>query len=103
MNAYLQYVGKRLKKRKAILVLDRAAWHKSKGLVIPSNITIVYLPPYSPELNPVERLWQYIKNHVLKNKFYATLREVEKAVSKCIRQLNEASLRTICSANYLYS
>jgi transposase len=42
------------------LVLDGAGWHGSKALRVPSNITLVPLPPYSPELNPVERVWLYL-------------------------------------------
>ena len=40
-----------------VLILDRAGWHVSKGLALPANIELLHLPPYSPELNPVERLW----------------------------------------------
>jgi transposase len=43
------------------LVLDQAGWHGSGALVVPGNITLVPLPPYSPELNPVERVWLYLK------------------------------------------
>jgi transposase len=41
--------------------MDGAGWHKSKNLIIPKNIQVVFLPPYSPQLNPVERLWKFIK------------------------------------------
>lgn len=43
------------------LVLDQAGWHGSDALLVPDNITLVPLPPYSPELNPVERVWLYLK------------------------------------------
>ena len=58
--AYLKFCSQSLGVREVFLVMDCASWHKSKGLKIPENITIIYLPPYSPELNPVERLWLYI-------------------------------------------
>src|SRR5215213_6486877 len=45
----------------AVLVLDRAGWHVSGDLVVPANLTLVHLPPYSPELNPVERVWLYLR------------------------------------------
>ncbi len=48
-------------KKDFILIMDGAGWHKSKNLVIPKNIQIILLPPYCPELNPVKRLWRYIK------------------------------------------
>ena len=42
-------------------------WHRSKDLIIPANIEIEYLPPYSPELNPVERFWEHIKRYTIRN------------------------------------
>jgi hypothetical protein len=45
--------------------LDGAGWHSSKTLCVPPNITLVPLPPYSPELNPVERVWLYLKERFL--------------------------------------
>src|SRR6202008_1165416 len=49
----------------AVVILDGASWRKSHGLVAPSNITLLALPPYSPELNPVERVWHYLRSHWL--------------------------------------
>jgi DDE superfamily endonuclease len=51
----------------AVVILDGASWHKSHGLVAPSNITLLALPPYSPQLNPVERVWHYLRSHWLAN------------------------------------
>ena len=46
----------------AALVLDGAGWHRTGGaLVVPDTITLVRLPPYSPELNPVENVWEYLR------------------------------------------
>jgi len=53
------------------LVLDGAGWHSSKELRIPDNITLIPLPPYSPELNPMELVWLYLKSHYLANRVYA--------------------------------
>jgi len=54
----------------AALLLDGAGWHVSKGLKLPANITLVPLPPYSPELNPMELAWLYIKSHYLSNRVF---------------------------------
>ena len=51
----------------AVVILDRAGWHRSQALVVPGNITLLELPPYSPELNPVERIWHYLRSHWLAN------------------------------------
>jgi hypothetical protein len=55
----------------AVLVLDRAGWHVSADLVLPSNLTLVHLPPYSPELNPVENVWLYLRERWLGHRVLA--------------------------------
>ena len=44
-----------------VLACDGAAWHKSKGLDIPENIELVFIPPYTPEMNPIEQIWSQIR------------------------------------------
>ena len=55
----------------AILILDQAGWHLSKALEVPDNITILPLPPKSPELNPVENVWQFIRDNWLSNRVFS--------------------------------
>jgi hypothetical protein len=50
---------------KTVLVLDGAGWHGGHSLLVPDNISLVVLPPYSPELNPVENVWQYPRANCL--------------------------------------
>ncbi len=52
----------------AAMVLDQAGWHGAGRLVVPANITLVPLPPYSPELNPVERVWLHLKARFLSHR-----------------------------------
>jgi hypothetical protein len=52
----------------AALVLDGAGWHGGHALVVPANVTLVPLPPYSPELNPVERVWLYLRERFLSHR-----------------------------------
>lgn len=62
MNAHLaEIAGTVAPGAHAILVLDGAGWHSSKTLVVPENISLLPLPPYSPELNPVENVWQFLR------------------------------------------
>ena len=58
------------------MILDRAGWHRSQGLVVPGNITLLELPPYSPELNPVERIWHYLRSHWLANSGSISLADI---------------------------
>jgi hypothetical protein len=54
----------------AVLVLDQAGWHFSKDLLVPANITLLPLPPRSPELNPVENVWQFLRHNHLSNRVF---------------------------------
>jgi transposase len=60
----------------AILVLDKAGWHISKALEIPANITLVPLPAKSPELNPVENIWQFMRDNWLSNRVFKSYKDI---------------------------
>ena len=67
----------------AVLVRDGAGYHSaSEALRCPANMTLVTLPPYSPELNPVERLWLYPRQHPWSNRVYADIDAVERAAAE---------------------
>jgi transposase len=54
----------------AVVILDQAGWHLSKDLVVPRNLTLLSLPPRSPELNPVENVWQFLRDNWLSNRVF---------------------------------
>ncbi len=62
--------------RHVALLTDNAGWYAAKKLIIPSNITLVPLPPYAPELNAMEQIWQWIKNHFLSNQCYGVYEDI---------------------------
>ena len=77
MNLFLAAFGRRLPAGvHAALVLDRAGWHGAKELDAPANVTPVHLPPYSPELNPVERVWLYLRERFLSLRVFADHRAI---------------------------
>ncbi|MBS0196408.1 MAG: transposase [Planctomycetes bacterium] len=84
MSVFLKMVAEELgQDDHAVLMMDQAGWHKSKRLNVPDNITILYLPPYSPELNPVERLWGYLRSHYLSNLAFDDYQHLLKSVCSC--------------------
>lgn len=87
MNRFLQQVGAAHHGDQILMVLDGASSHKAKALVIPENMTLLSLPPYSPELNPVESLWDHVREKACANLFFDTLDEVVEAVGAEIDQL----------------
>ena len=54
----------------AVLTLDKAGWHTTRKLRVPSNISLLHLPPASPELNPTENVWQYVRQNYLSNRIF---------------------------------
>jgi transposase len=60
----------------AVLLVDQAGWHLSARLVVPANITIIPLPPKSPELNPVENIWQYMRDNWLSNPVFKSYDDI---------------------------
>lgn len=80
MNKHLEEIAKAVAPgAHAILVLDGAGWHGSRQLTVPDNITLMPLPPYSPELNPVENVWEFLRKNKLANRLYETYEDIVEA------------------------
>ena len=60
----------------ALVLVDQAGWHQSKRLVVPDNITRVPLPSKAPELNPVENIWQYMRENWISNRIFASYGDI---------------------------
>jgi transposase len=72
MNLHLAAIGRSITPGShAVVVLDGAGWHQTGGrLRVPNNISLLHLPPYSPELNPVENIWQFLRQNQLGNRVF---------------------------------
>ena len=82
-----------------ILFLDNGAFHKPKDLDIPPNIILFFIPPYSPELNPAEKLWRYFKDKIA-NQVFKTLDDLSATLSKHIIELKNETIKSITSYDY---
>ena len=69
----------------AVLILDQAGWHVTPKLKVPENITLMFLPPRSPELNPVENVWQFMRDNWLSNRVFSSY---ENIVDHCCEAWN---------------
>ncbi|OWK25823.1 endonuclease DDE [Rhizobium yanglingense] len=69
----------------AVLILDQAGWHVTPKLKVPDNITLMFLPPRSPELNPVENVWQFMRDNWLSNRVF---KDYDDIVDQCCRAWN---------------
>lgn len=84
-----------------LLVLDNGAFHKAKRLEIPDNIILIFLPPYSPELNPAEKVWWVLKRELI-NQTFKTIEQLQKQMTAIIKQkLNTDTIKSLCSYEYL--
>lgn len=103
MNIYLQEMSKEYSDKQIMLIMDQAGWHKAKELKIPDNITLLFLPPYSPQLNPVEKLWRWIRKEVTHNKIFPSLERLMDAIQKVFSKLTAPKLVNLCQCSYLLS
>lgn len=82
-----------------ILIVDGASWHSAEDLNIPSNITFYFLPPYSPELNPIERLWNYLKSNYLARKIFEGLDDIFNIGSQVWNLLTADIIKSVCKSS----
>lgn len=87
----------------ATLNWNDAGFHRSSDLVVPANVTLIPLPPYSPELNGVENLWHYLRSHCWSNRAYRDYDELFDVVSDSWRRscLDAELIKSVCAKNYI--
>ena len=101
MQAFLDAFAKTIADDEHVaLVLDGAGWHSGKTLRVPTNITLVPLPPYSPELNPVERVWLYLKERFLSMRLLNDYDEIVAAASQAWKRLRREAGRLTSLTSY---
>ncbi|MEF2558009.1 IS630 family transposase [Aurantimonas sp. C2-5-R2] len=104
MNLYLaEFAGTVPDDVHVVMVLDGAGWHGEKALDVPANITLVALPPYSPQLNPVERLWLYLRETSLS---LCVFRDRQAIIDACCDAWNRATkdpgrIQSLCNYPYI--
>jgi len=86
-----------------VLIWDNAGFHTGAGVVVLANITLLPLPPYAPELNPVENLWHYLRSHYWSLRVYKDYEELKESAVVAWREvcLVAELVRTVCAAPYL--
>lgn len=77
MQAHLDEIGRTVARgAHAVVLMDRAGWHTTARLNVPKNLTIILLPSRSPELNPMENVWQYMRQTWLSNRVFETYGDI---------------------------
>jgi len=102
-QVFLDALSRRFARQDILLVLDGAPNHRSGQLIVPKNITLLLLPPYSPELNPKENLWDEIREKIFKNYALKSLAEVHEKLEQAILYVdrNPKLVKSITSFPYI--
>ncbi len=85
-----------------IMVLDNGAFHKAKSLNIPDNVGLIFIPPYSPELNPSENMWEILKRKFT-NKLHKTREDVSAFITQELSKLTKQGVMKTCGFEYVFS
>jgi transposase len=93
MNIFLQHVSQTFSDYFLVMQIDRAGWHQAKELVIPANIRLIKQPPYSPELNPVEHIWDDIREKHFHNRAFDSLASLTEKLCQALNTLENDSER----------
>jgi hypothetical protein len=88
MQLHLEEISRTVARgAQAVLLLDRAGWHTTAKLTVPQNLTLVFLPSRAPELNPVENVWQYLRQNWLSNRVFDTYESIIEAACEAWNRL----------------
>lgn len=90
---FLEEVAKRHPSDRIIMVMDGAGWHKSQAIDLPYNMRILFLPPYAPELNPVEHIWDELREKWFHNRVFASLESLERHLESALLVLENDQIR----------
>ena len=98
MNAFLGVLASEIDPGDCVvLIMDQAGWHKARALKVPDAIVILYLPPYSPELNPAENLWHHLRSQYLSNRSYEDYDALLDAGTQAWRELTSEVIQSVCA------
>ena len=101
MNIFLQELSQTYPEDRIILVCDGAAWHWARALEIPCNIRLIFLPPATPEMNPIEQIWSEIRKRGFRNEIFKTLEHVISRLSNTICSLSNSTVKSITARDWI--
>lgn len=103
MNIYLAELSAAYPNDFILLATDGASWHKAKDLIIPDNIELFFLPPATPEMNPIEQIWKEIRKRGFRNETFKTLDKVIDRLCDVICSLSLSDVISITGRDWIMS
>jgi transposase len=103
MSVFLEEVARRHAGEKILMFMDQASWHKTESLPIPANMRIAFLPPYSPDLNPQEQIWDELREKFFRNRTFESLEAVMDNAVKGLQALESVpeKIRSLTHRNWI--
>jgi len=101
MNVFLAELSNRFPEDTILLACDGATWHRSNSLVIPENIRLFLLPPATPEMNPIEQIWAWLRAHGFRNEVFATLEKVIDRLCQTINSITPTTIKSITGRGWI--
>jgi transposase len=102
-NLFLDELSKDFPNDYILLCGDRASWHRSEGIVLPNNIEFFFIPPATPEMNPMEQIWEEMKEKDFDNRFFNTLNKVMDQLCISINKLEKDTVKSITGRDWILS
>lgn len=105
MSLFLATVSERHPSEFIVMVMDQAGWHIASALQVPTNMRLVLLPPYSPEINPAEHIWKALREDCVGNTVFASLEAADTALCAGLRSLesNPARMQSLSGFDWITS
>jgi hypothetical protein len=99
MNIFLKRVSQEFAEYFLVMQVDQAGWHRSQQLQIPENLRLIFQPPYSPQVNPVEHIWEELREKHFANRIFSSLDDLQEQLYTVLSELS-SSPYFVCSLTY---
>ena len=103
MNIFLETLSKQFPDVLILLCCDGAAWHKASSLHVPENVHLFFIPPYTPEMNPIEQIWKEIRKLGFRNEVFPSLDKVVDRLCDTISSLTATTIHSITARSWILS
>ena len=101
MNVFMRELSVLYPDDDILLVMDGASWHKANRMQVPNNIELFFLPPYTPEMNPIEQIWTEIRKRGFRNEIFVSLEKVVDRLCQTIRSLSNSTVMSITGRTWI--
>jgi len=91
---FVDEIGTRHGEENVLMVVDGAGWHRSQAIRLPCNLRLLFLPPYAPELNPVEHLWDDVREQAFHNRVFDSIESLEIHLEQALTDFEQSPNRT---------